>query len=254
MWTVKETYEYEQKHSEPQFDVKYAHEHDKKTVWGDKKMEFTNSTLRELWNNTYDCIYEHYEMWIKDVSVFENDPPSITDDHVRYAMSMTVENMTEDELPLKFRVVNGYLVIVGDYHSGLTETKEFYEEFYHLVFGFNFDVPSNIPEDEEEDESEDVDDEEEDDDDFEDDEDDDDWEDYDEDDESEEPPKKKGTKKVTKKKSSAKKKATPAKKAKKATPAKKAAKTKAATKTKAKKAPAKSTKKAKKTTKRGKKK
>ncbi len=150
MWTVKETYEYEQKHSEPQFDVKYAHEHDKKTVWGDKKMEFTNSTLRELWNNTYDCIYEHYEMWIKDVSVFENDPPSITDDHVRYAMSMTVENMTEDELPLKFRVVNGYLVIVGDYHSGLTETKEFYEEFYHLVFGFNFDVPSNIPEDEEE--------------------------------------------------------------------------------------------------------
>jgi len=150
MWTVKETYECEQKNGEPHFDVKYVHEDDKKTIWGDRKMEYPNSTLRELWNNSYDCLYDHYEIWIKDVPLLENDPPSITDDHVRYAMSMTVEDMTEDELALKFRMVNGYFVMVGDYHSDFKSTKEFYEKFYHLIFGFNFvdsDV-DKIPEDE----------------------------------------------------------------------------------------------------------
>ena len=113
-------------------------------------MEFPNSTLRELWHNTFDSINDHYEMWIKDVPFLEHDSPTITDDHVRFALSMTVEDLREVELALKFRMVNGYLVIVGDYHSNVTKTKKFYEEFYHLIFGINFGDPINIPEDEEE--------------------------------------------------------------------------------------------------------
>jgi hypothetical protein len=148
MWTVKETFEYEQKHGEPRFDVKYAHENDEKTIWGDRKMEFPNSTLRELWNNTYDYLDDHYEMWIKDTPLLEHDPPTIMDDHVRYALSMTVEDMTEDESALKFRMVNGYLIIASDDEANINDTKEFYEEFYHLIFGFNFhgDHLNHIPE------------------------------------------------------------------------------------------------------------
>lgn len=152
MWTVKETFDYEQKHGEPLFDVKYAHGDDEKTVWGDRKMKYPNSTLRELWNNTYDCLDSHYEMWIKDVSKHENDQPSITDDHVRYALSMTVEDMFEDEWALKFRMVNGCLVIGVDSNADFKATKEFYEEFYHLIHGFDFagDHLDDVPEDEDE--------------------------------------------------------------------------------------------------------
>mgnify|MGYP003341402932 FL=1 len=152
MWTVKETYEYEQKYGEPHFDVKYVHEQDEKTIWGNKKLEFSNMTLRELWNNTYDNLYGRYEMWIKDVPIFENDPPSITDDHIRYALSMTVEDMVEDEQELKFRQSGGWLVIACVHTNNLKQAKKFYEEFYHFIVGFGFkgNLLNNLPESESE--------------------------------------------------------------------------------------------------------
>lgn len=150
MWTCKECFDYQQKF-QPKFDVKYVQEDNYKTVWGDAEMEFLDSTLDELRNNTYDCLSEGYEMWIKENPKFENDLPSISEDNIRYALSNVVENMTEDEIALKFRLVNNHLIISLDPDADLKMAKSFYEQFYHLIYGWDYvdnDSLSKIPNDE----------------------------------------------------------------------------------------------------------
>ena len=136
---MKEVHDFEERDEQPRFDVKYVNKGANEiTIWGDAEMIFPDSTLRELTNNTYDYLSEDYEMWIKDPQLFDDESPKISDEFIPYIMALTVHNMSEDELPLSFRIVNGCFVIGRDNDSGFKDAKEFYEKFYHLIFGFNY--------------------------------------------------------------------------------------------------------------------
>ena len=56
--------------------------------------------------------------------------------------------MIEEEICLNFRIENNCLVVSVDGEADVIDCKEFFEEFYHLATGFNYDTDTGIPEDE----------------------------------------------------------------------------------------------------------
>ncbi|WP_255458354.1 hypothetical protein [Nitrosarchaeum sp. AC2] len=63
-------------------------------------------------------------------------------------MAVLVDTMIDEEICLKFREENNYLVVSVDSQTDVIDCKEFFEEFYHLATGFNYDVNTGIPDDE----------------------------------------------------------------------------------------------------------
>ena len=63
-------------------------------------------------------------------------------------MAVIVDTMIDEEICLKFREEQDCLVISIDTQADVIDCKEFFEEFYHLATGFNFDINTGIPEDE----------------------------------------------------------------------------------------------------------
>lgn len=146
---MKEVHEFE-KDEQPHFDIRYVNiGTNEKTVWGGSEMFFPDSTLSELANNTFDYLMDSYEMWIKDPQLYD-DKPTLSEKFIPYIMALTVDNMVEEEMPLSFKIVNDCFVISGDKDATFKQTKQFFEKFYHLIFGFNYaDSDANlIPEDE----------------------------------------------------------------------------------------------------------
>ena len=62
-------------------------------------------------------------------------------------MAVMVDIMIDEEICLNFRFENEYLVVSIDMDADVIDCKEFFEEFYHLATGFNYDIDTGIPED-----------------------------------------------------------------------------------------------------------
>jgi hypothetical protein len=56
--------------------------------------------------------------------------------------------MIEEEVCLNYRMDNDCLITSIDKKADVIDCKEFFEEFYHLATGFNYDVDTGIPDDE----------------------------------------------------------------------------------------------------------
>ena len=63
-------------------------------------------------------------------------------------MAVIVDTMIDEEICLKFREDSNCLIISIDTQTDVIDCKEFFEKFYHLATGFNYNVNTGIPDDE----------------------------------------------------------------------------------------------------------
>lgn len=141
MWTNKEIWEFEQINEGLTFDAAYA-EPGKFESWK-SKLSYPDSEIRGMIVRTFENFLEGKELWIAN-----KDKGKLDKKFVAYLMSVIVDVMIEEEICLNFRVENDCLVTIIDEKADVIDCKEFFEEFYHLATGFNFDIDTGIPEDE----------------------------------------------------------------------------------------------------------
>ena len=145
MLTNKQVWEFEQINEDIKFDMVYTEPGNKDEISWKSKLAHLNSDIRETVVNTFDYLADGYELWITSS---KNNQKKINMPLIPYIMAVLVDTMIDEEICLKFREENNYLVISVDSQTDVIDCKEFFEEFYHLATGFNYDVNTGIPDDE----------------------------------------------------------------------------------------------------------
>ncbi|MBP0133477.1 MAG: hypothetical protein ITD40_00705 [Nitrosarchaeum sp.] len=143
MWTNKQVWEFEQINEELTFDAEYLQPGDTK-VSMKSKSSHQNVDIRETMVSTFDYLLDGYELWITN----SKNNQHASEIYLPYLMAVIVDTMTNEEVCLKFREDNNYLVVSINIQADVIDCKEFFEEFYHLATGFNYDINTGIPEDE----------------------------------------------------------------------------------------------------------
>jgi len=92
---------------------------------------------------TFDNILDGEELWASN-----KNEKKIGEKHIPYLMAVMADVMIEEEVCLNFRIDNECFVAFIDSDADVIDCKEFFEEFYHLATGFNYDTDTGIPEDE----------------------------------------------------------------------------------------------------------
>ena len=141
MWTNREIWEFEQINEDLTFDAVYAKPGNFES-WK-SKLSYPDSDIREMVVRTFDNFLDGNELWIAN----KNDE-KLDEKYVAYLMSVMADVMIEEEICLNFRIENNCLVSTMDEKADVIDCKEFFEEFYHLATGFNFDTDTGIPDDE----------------------------------------------------------------------------------------------------------
>ena len=143
MWTNKQVWEFDQTNPELTFDLIYVEpgKYDEK-LW-ESKSAHLDSEVRDLIVRTFDNLLDNEELWISNKS-----EKSLNKNNVAYLMAVIVDTMIEEEVCLNFRIDRDFLVLSIDRDADVIDCKEFFEEFYHLATGFNYDTDTGIPDDE----------------------------------------------------------------------------------------------------------
>ena len=143
MWTNKQIWEFEQLNENLRFNAVYVEpgEYDVKS-WN-SKLAYPDSDIRDMVVRTFDYLIDGNELWIAN-----NRQDKLEEKYVPYLMAVMVDTMIEEEVCLNFRIDNDCLVVSIDSKTDVIDCKEFFEEFYHLATGFNYDEDTGIPEDE----------------------------------------------------------------------------------------------------------
>ena len=143
MWTNKQVWEFEQTNPELTFDLIYVEpgKYDEK-LW-ESKSAHLDSEVRDLIVRTFDNLLDNEELWISNKS-----EKSLNKNNVAYLMAIIVDTMIEEEVCLNFRLDRDFLVLSIDRDADVIDCKEFFEEFYHLATGFNYETDTGIPDDE----------------------------------------------------------------------------------------------------------
>jgi hypothetical protein len=144
MWTNKQVWEYEQIHEEIKFDIMYVEPKSKEGSWK-SKMAHLDSNIRKILVSTFEYLADGYELWITNS---KDNQRKLDESLIPYLMAVIVDTMIDEEVCLKFREDSNCLVVSVDSHADVIDCKEFFEEFYHLATGFNYNVNTGIPEDE----------------------------------------------------------------------------------------------------------
>jgi hypothetical protein len=142
MWTNKQVWEFEEINENLTFDMLYAEpgKYDE-SLW-ESKSTHLDSDVRDVAVRTFDNLLEGEELWVASKGKKQLDTK-----FVPYLMATIVDTMIEEEVCLNLRQDNGCLVISIDRNADVIDCKEFFEEFYHLATGFNYDTDTGIPED-----------------------------------------------------------------------------------------------------------
>jgi len=143
MWTNKQVWEFEQINENLTFDMLYVEpgKYDE-NLWKSKSAH-VDSDVRDVAVRTFDNLLDDDEMWISNKGIRELD-----EKHIPYLMAVIVDTMIEEEVCLNIRRDKNCLVVSIDRNADVIDCKEFFEEFYHLATGFNYDTDTGIPEDE----------------------------------------------------------------------------------------------------------
>ncbi len=144
MWTNKQIWEYEQIHEEIKFDIMYVEPKSKEITWK-SKLAYLDSNIRKILVNTFEYLADGYELWITNS---KDNQRKLDESLIPYLMAVIVDTMIDEEVCLKFREDSNCLVVSVDSHADVIDCKEFFEEFYHLATGFNYNVNTGVPEDE----------------------------------------------------------------------------------------------------------
>jgi len=142
MWTNKQVWEFEEINENLTFDMLYAEpgKYDQK-LW-ESKSTHLDSDVRDVAVRTFDNLLEGEELWVASKGKKQLDTKFIP-----YLMATIVDTMIEEEVCLNLRQDKDCLVISIDRNADVIDCKEFFEEFYHLATGFNYDTDTGIPED-----------------------------------------------------------------------------------------------------------
>ncbi len=142
MWTNKQVWEFEEINENLTFDMIYAEpgKYDQK-LW-ESKSAHLDSDVRDVAVRTFDNLLEGEELWVASKGKKQLDIKFIP-----YLMATIVDTMIEEEVCLNLRQDKDCLVISIDRNADVIDCKEFFEEFYHLATGFNYDTDTGIPED-----------------------------------------------------------------------------------------------------------
>lgn len=142
MWTNKQIWEFERTNEKLQFDIAYAYPNEfQNDIWK-SKLAYLDSDIRDMTVKTFDYLNNGYELWISNKNQTKLDKNIIP-----YIMSVMTDIMIDEEICLNFRLENDFLVVSIDTDADIIDCKEFFEEFYHLATGFNYDIDTGIPED-----------------------------------------------------------------------------------------------------------
>ena len=143
MWTNKQVWEFEQTNPELTFDLIYVEpgKYDEK-LW-ESKSAHLDSEVRDVIVRTFDNLLDNEELWISNKS-----EKLLNRNNVAYLMAVIVDTMIEEEVCLNFRLDRDFLVLSIDRDADVIDCKEFFEEFYHLATGFNYETDTGIPDDE----------------------------------------------------------------------------------------------------------
>ena len=143
MWTNKQVWEFDQINPELAFDLIYVKpgKYDEK-LWVSKSAHL-DSEVRDVIVRTFDNLLDDEELWISNKS-----KKSLNKNNVAYLMAVIVDTMIEEEVCLNFRLDRDFLVLSIDRDADVIDCKEFFEEFYHLATGFNYETDTGIPDDE----------------------------------------------------------------------------------------------------------
>ncbi|MDC0638878.1 hypothetical protein OAP30_05495 [Nitrosopumilus sp.] len=143
MWTNKQVWEFDQINPELTFDLIYVEpgKYDEK-LW-ESKSAHLDSEVRDVIVRTFDNLLDDEELWISNKS-----EKSLNKNNIAYLMAVIVDTMIEEEVCLNFRLDRDFLVLSIDRDADVIDCKEFFEEFYHLATGFNYETDTGIPDDE----------------------------------------------------------------------------------------------------------
>jgi hypothetical protein len=143
MWTNKQVWEFDQINPELTFDLIYVEpgKYDEK-LW-ESKSAHLDSDVRDVIVRTFDNLLDNEELWISNKS-----KKVLNKNNVAYLMAVIVDTMIEEEVCLNFRLDRDFLVLSIDRDADVIDCKEFFEEFYHLATGLNYDTNTGIPDDE----------------------------------------------------------------------------------------------------------
>ena len=143
MWTNKQVWEFEEINENLTFDMIYVEpgKYDE-NLWKSKSSHL-DSDVRDITVRTFDNLLDGDELWISSKGT-----KSLDKKHIPYLMALITDTMIEEEVCLNLRIDKNCLVIAIDRDADVIDWKEFFEEFYHLATGFNYDTETGIPDDE----------------------------------------------------------------------------------------------------------
>ena len=143
MWTNKQIWEFDQLNEELSFDVLYAESGKYDSSLWKSKNAHPDSYIRDVIVRTFDNLLDNEQLWIANKGEIKLD-----EQHIAYLMAVITDVMIEEEVCLNFRIDKDCLVVSIDRDADVIDCKEFFEEFYHLATGFNYDTNTGIPDDE----------------------------------------------------------------------------------------------------------
>ena len=143
MWTNKQVWEFEEINENLTFDMLYVKPGEYNENSWKSKSTHLDSDIRDVTVRTFDNLLDNEELWITSKGEKQLDEKFIP-----YLMATIVDTMIEEEVCLNLRIDKNCLVVSIDRNADVIDCKEFFEEFYHLATGFNYDTDTGIPEDE----------------------------------------------------------------------------------------------------------
>lgn len=143
MWTNKQVWEFEQQNENLKFDTLYVEPHNNGSKSWNSKLANPDSDIRDGTVKTFDYLADGLELWITN-----KGQGRLEEKYIPYLMAVMADIMIDEEICLNFRIEENCLVVSIDAKADIIDCKEFFEEFYHLATGFNYDIDTGIPKDE----------------------------------------------------------------------------------------------------------
>lgn len=143
MLTNKQIWEFDQLNEELSFDLVYVKPGKYEESAWKSKSSYPDSDIREVVVRTFDNMIDGEELWIANKGKTNLDTKNVA-----YLMAVMTDIMIEEEVCLNFRIDKNCLIVSIDRDADVIDCKEFFEEFYHLATGFNYEIDTGIPDDE----------------------------------------------------------------------------------------------------------
>ena len=143
MWTNKEIWEFEQSNEELKFDALFVKSNSSDVKIWNSKLGFSDTDIRDIVIKNFDYLAEGYELWVKN-----HGQNQLNAQYFPYIMSVMADVMIDEEISLNFKTENNCLGTYINSSADVIDCKEFFEEFYHLATGFNYNTDTGIPNDE----------------------------------------------------------------------------------------------------------